>query len=393
MRALPLACIVLALVGCVPPSSTPPPPGEDQRQLVLTRIVDGFALSRLQSLASQSSALHDATLALEASAGADDAARADARAALTTLQATWQQLEVLQLGAAGSPATFTGGQALRDGINSWPQVSPCSADQQVVQNRFTEDGWVQGRLVNVLGLHTLEYLLFRADADNACPAAASINSNGTWAALGAAEITARRATYARVLAADVLGKSTALSAAWTNGFANELKTAGAGSTLFPSAQQALDEVYAALFFVELTTKDKKLAIPAGLHVDCAAAVCPDLTESPFARLSVKHIEHNLRGVRHVFLGTDDLDTNGAGFDDLLKNAGHNDAATTMVAALDAAVDAAATFDGTLEDALTTEPERARALHATVKIFTDELKNNVPSLLGVRVPDEGAGDND
>jgi hypothetical protein len=29
----------------------------------------------------------------------------------------------------------------------------------------------------------------------------------------------------------------------------------------------------------------------------------------------------------------------------------------------------------------------------VKGFTDELKGTLPSLLGLRVPDEGAGDND
>ncbi len=383
---------IFSAAACVPEQG-PPPPGEDQRRLTLTRVVDSFTVPRLQTLVAKATTLRDATTTLEASLGADAAARAEARAALVALQETWQELEVVHLGPAGAPSTFAGGQALRDGINAWPLVSVCSADQQVVQDRFTEPGWVDTRLVNVLGLPTLEYLLFRDDADNACPAAASINSNGTWAAIGANEITRRRATYARVLADDVLLKATALEAAWASGFAAELRGAGAGSALFPSAQQGLDELYAALFFIELKTKDRKLAVPAGIHIDCATDVCPDLTESPFARLSVAHIERNLRGARAIFTGINDVGEDGAGFDDLLRDAGHVDAATTMVQALDTAVTAAATFDGTMEDALVAEPERVRALHAAVKGFTDELKGNLPSLLGLRVPDEGAGDND
>jgi predicted lipoprotein len=392
--ALALAFAAASMLTGCPPQPTPPA-GEDERRAFLTHLVDATVLPHLERLETQAGALVDATVALEATNGSDDAARASARDALATLQTTWQELEVLQLGPAGSPATFTGGQGLRDGIHSWPQVSPCSADQQVVQNRMTEAGWAGTRLVNVLGLHTLEYLLFRADAQNACPAAASINADGTWAGIGDAELGARRAVYARVLADDVLVKVRALRGAWTGGFAASLKTAGEAGSLFPTAQQALDEVYAALFFLEMKTKDRKLAVPAGLHVDCAAEVCPDLTESPVARLSLRHIAHNLVGARLVLVGGSDgsgSDT-GIGFDDLLAGAGHDDAAVDLVDKVDAAIAATSAFEGTIEDALGTEPQRVIDLHAAVKAFTDELKGTLPSLLGLRVPDEGAGDND
>jgi predicted lipoprotein len=385
-----LAAATLA-VGC--PQQPTPPAGEDERRAFLARLVDETALPHLERLETQAGALVDATVALEATGGNDSGARATARDALATLQTTWQQLEVLQLGPAGSPATFTGGQGLRDGIHSWPQVSPCSADQQVVLNRMAEAGWAGTRLVNVLGLHTLEYLLFRADAENACPAAASINADGTWAALGEAEVIARRATYARVLADDVLAKVRALRGAWTGSFGESLKTAGEEGSVFSTAQQALDEVYAALFFAELKTKDRKLAVPAGLHVDCTGAVCPELTESPFARLSLQHIHHNLLGARLVFVGQNGAGDDGIGFDDLLAGAGHNGAAVDMVGTLNAAIAATTAFQGTIEDALVTEPQRVVDLHAAVKGFTDALKGTLPSLLGLRVPDEGAGDND
>jgi len=134
-------------------------------------------------------------------------------------------------------------------------------------------------------------------------------------------------------------------------------------------------------------------VPAGLHVDCTATVCPELTESPFARLSLQHIHHNLIGARLVFVGSNDAGDDGIGFDDLLAAAGHDAAAVDMVGKLDAAITATTTFEGTIEDALVTEPQRVIELHAAVKTFTDELKGTLPSLLGLRVPDEGAGDND
>jgi predicted lipoprotein len=403
LAAVVVAAVIVVvpslLAGCSPPSL--PPAGEDERRAFLAALADDVVLPRLQRLEAQAGDLVDATAALSATNGNDDAARASAREALATLQGTWQELEVMHAGPAGAPTTFTGGKGLREGIHSWPQVSPCSVDQQVVQNRMTDPGWAATRLVNVLGLHTLEYLLFRTDNANACPEAASINADGTWAALGDAEVTARRALYARVVAQDVLAKVQTLRAAWMGGFADSLRAAGDDGSLFPTAQQALDEVYAALFFAELKTKDRKIAVPAGLHVDCAAEVCPGLTESPFSGLSLQHIEHNLRGARLVVVGNDGASsdgangagTDGAGFDDLLVFAGHDQAAADIVQKLDAALLSTTSFSGSLEDALVTEPERVRALHATVKVFTDELKATLPSLLGLRVPDEGAGDND
>ncbi len=379
-------------VACAPLPQAPPP-GEDGRRAFLTRLVDGVVLPRLRALESGSAALHEASIALDAAAGLDDGARARARDALKGTQAHWQELEMIHVGPAGGPTVFTGGLGLRERIHSWPLVSRCGIDQQVVANRFADPGWVEGRLVDVLGLHTLEYLLFRADAGNDCPEAASLNADGRWAALAAPTIIARRATYARLVAQDVYSRVVALRQEWSGGFGRSLGTAGLPGSSFATAQQAIDEVYAALFALELSTKDRKLGVPAGLHVDCAADVCPDLTESPVARLSLRHIEHNLQGAHAVFGGRGLDDDDGVGLDDLLVEAGHADAAVGIAAAFDAALASVRQFPGTLEDALGTEPQRAHALYAAVKVVTDELKSTLPSLLGLRVPDEGAGDND
>lgn len=379
------ACVVVIGAGCVP-TQTPPPPGEADRRSFAVNFTDAIVLPQLTELATRAAALREATAAGDRE-GSQDAWR-DAMTA-------WQGLEVLHLGPAGTPASFVGGLGMRDRIYAWPQVNLCAVDQQILLNEFEEDGWAPSRLPNVIGLAPLEYVLFIDTSDNACPSTAAINTDGSWAALGDDEIGARRAAYAAVLAEDVATSTSDLVAAWTTtgGFADSLRGAGEAGSSFATAQQALDEVYAALFAVELVTKDKKLAIPAGLHVDCPTETCPEQLESRFSRTSKENVIVNLETVRRVFLGLDAAGSDNTGFDDLLRERGADDLATTMTASLDDAIGSATSFEGSFEDALVTEPARVQAVYEAVKAFTDEFKSTFPSTLGLRVPDEGAGDND
>ncbi len=389
LRSFACALLFVTLAGC--PAITPPLPGEVARRGLTASIADDIVVPALDALASRAAALTSTTAAFSQSSG-DAGARGAAQDAWRETMAVWQSLEVLHLGPAGSPVAFAGGQGLRDRLYAWPQVNLCAVDVQLVRNEFEEEGWAAARLPNVIGLAPLEYVLFEGGGGNACPADAGVNADGSWAALGDAEVALRRARMAAVLAADVENSASALRTAWTGetGFAVSLRTAGEAGSLFSTAQQALDEVYAALFAVELLTKDKKLAIPAGLHIDCAAASCPDKAESRFARTSKENVLHNLEATRRVFVGANDDVT---GFDGLLVTAGAGELATSMSTNLDAAIAAAAGFDGTFEDALVAEPARVQVVYDAVKLFTDDLKSTFPSTLGLRVPEEGAGDND
>jgi uncharacterized protein len=389
----PLLALVAGAAACPPPGT--PPPGESERRAFTTRLAQGIVVPQLQAFATQSEALRVAAQAWSATAGAGANEREAARQAWRDAMRTWQRLEVVQLGPAGSPTAFVGGQGLREGIYSWPQVNPCGVDQQLVLNEFTQPGWAAARLPNVLGLAALEYVLFVEGPDNVCPGAASINRDGTWQALSFEQVVARRAGYAAVVAGDVAARAALLRDAWTGGFAEALSKAGEPGSPFATAQQAVDEVYAALFFVELRTKDRKIAVPAGIHVDCTAAagVCPELAESPLSLTSRENIEENLRGARMVITGIGVDGQEGPGFDDLLAQRDQTAAATAMIEDLDAAIAAAAGFGATLEEAVVSDPGSVEALYLSVKAFTDHLKGTLPSLLGLRVPDEGAGDND
>ncbi len=172
--------------------------------------------------------LRDAAQAAKADPTAEK--RAAAETAWSSAMEIWQQAEVMQIGPAASVA-LPGGKNLRDEIYSWPLTGRCLVEQQLVSKSY-EASTFSTALVNLRGLDAAEYLLFYKADDNACAANATINSGGTWAALGAAEITARKAAYAAVVADDIVVSATKLLDAWEpakGNFVAQLETAGRGS--------------------------------------------------------------------------------------------------------------------------------------------------------------------
>lgn len=386
-------------VGCQPGGEPPPvvAPGFD-REGMLTNLADEVILPTLREFVTASEGLASACAAW---AGADGegaaAARTDAQAAFHRAMDLWQEAEVMQVGPAGMAGTVMGGRDMRDEIYSWPSTNRCAVDEAVVAERGGDAAYFETQLVSVSGLDALEYVLFAPDDDNACPAERAINSQGTWDALGPAAIAERRARYCRGAAAHLVDDARALRDAWepeAGNFRAGFVAPGRSGSAYDDPGDAIDGVYAAMFYVELRVKDRKLAVPAGLHVDCVQESCPELAESRYAKRSKENLAANLRGFEKLYTGlASDDDDAGLGFDDFLAEANAGELAQRMQQSLDDAQAAVDAFDGTLEDALASDVGRVRALHATLKTLTDDLKSQMPSVLGLRVPQEGAGDND
>ncbi len=400
-RRLPLlvvAALACASTGC-PPEQSGPDPRDELRTRVLTSVADEIILPTLRSFADASETLADACAAwaAESPPGEASAARTSAQAAFHGAMELWQEAELLQVGPAGAMGKVMGGQDLRDEIYSFPTTNPCGVDEELVENVFRDAGFFEREAVNRAGLAVLEYLLFVEGDANACAAARPINAEGTWTALGSDEIRQRRADYCAAASAHLVADAQRLRDAWEESdgdFRAQLVAPGGADAVYASPSEALDALYQAIFYLELVVKDRKLAVPAGLHVLCATESCPELVESPYAKRSKENIAANLRAFEKIFLGQADPDgSDGAGFDDLLADANAGELAEDMKADIDAAEAALAAFEGSLEDALVSDVERARALYATVKVVTDDLKTQLPSVLGLRVPQEGAGDND
>jgi predicted lipoprotein len=304
----------------------------------------------------------------------------------------------MQLGPAGSVAKrVMGAQDLRDRIYAWPTFSACRVDQELVAGGFTGAGFVDRALVNVTGLAAIEYLLFVDGAANACPPQVAINADGAWAALEAAERDRRRAAFARVLAAGVVVQARRLRDAWEPGggdFLGQVLRAGEEGSSFRAPQEVLDAAFAAMFYADQEVKDMKLARPAGLAPECAAEVCPEAVESPYADHGAVNVARNMAGLRRLLLGGAPAEALArTGFDDLLRAVNAADLAAELDAAVAEAERRAAAIDGGLAASIRRDPADAQALHAAVKGVTDLLKSRFVTVLALRVPDEGAADND
>lgn len=317
--------------------------------------------------------------------------RAAAQQAWRDAMDAWQVCELMKVGPLG-PSGEPGGLDLATEIYSWPITNRCRIDQELVEGSYTDPDAFALELVNVRGLDALEYLLFHDGPNNACAPLSPINADGTWAALGPDEIDARRAAYAATLATLVRRHAEALVAAWDparGGFTSELT--GAGGTVYASPHEALTAVAHALFYLDLMTKDRKVAAPAGLH-GCPTAVCPELTESPLAEWSRQNVTSNLRGFELVLLG-EEPGRDALGLDDLLASVGSAELAARMARATANAIGSVASVDADLQHAVLTDHDDVLALHAAIKAITDDLKRPFLTALSLRVPAEGGGDAD
>lgn len=318
----------------------------------------------------------------------------------------WQAAEVLQLGPAAPVSTLepaVGAMGLRDEIYSWPTVNQCRVDQELVEQKFLEDGFFDQELNNVYGLDASEYLIFAESTDNACPPQAAINADGLWEAFDAEEIAAARITYALALAENVLFRADELHSAWAESegnFVSDFANAGQENSVYRSAYEALNDLSDALFYIEKVVKDYKLARPMGL-IGCSEGACPDNVESRFSRMSKEAIIANLQAAHKIFTGAQGEIT-GLGLQDYLNSIEVGEAfAEPMIESLRVTLETLETMDSTIYDAVGDEPEcldesSAGALckvYFSLKGFTDRLKSNFLEVLKLELPASASGDAD
>jgi len=348
-------------------------------------IAGNVLLPTYRDFAEAAADLESATAAWAASG--NDTDRDAARDAWVEAMRIWQQAELMLVGPAAAMDLAAGGEDLRDAIYSWPIINRCRVDQELVAGAYTDVDAFANENVNVLGLDALESLLFIDGEENGCAPNSTINTSGAWAGI-VSELGARRAAYAATLGALVRRDADALVAAWDTDFMTVISTAGEGSALYDSAQEALNGISDALFYLDKEAKDMKVAVPAGISIDCVADACPEDRESLFANHSIPHVANNVRGFSLVFTGGD-----GTGFDDLLVDAGAESLSTEVLEAIDVAIVLADAIEEDVPTLLAEDPTALDPLHAAIKAITDLLKTQVVTVLDLELPMRAEGDND
>ena len=371
-----------------PGTSEGPDAGTFDKQQLLRAFAD-CALGSYRDFSAAATELQ--TAAQRASDEGTPEARNAARDAWKKAVDIWERAEVLQYG----PAAMLGPGALdmRDGIYAWPLVGRCPIETQLVDKTYA-DPLFPAALSSTRGLGAMEYLLFYEGTDNACAANVKINTDGTWAALGADEIGKRKLAYAKAASADTAQRAQVLLDAWDPAKGNFAGTlALAPNNTFSSQQMAFNAVSDAAYYVDDFVKTMKIGKPAGLTPDCTTPPCLDLVESPWAKRSKDHLKNNLAGFEAIVRGCGP-GGEGLGFDDLLVAVGAqatSDKLTSLLAQAKSAL--AALTEPTFEEDLAKNPAGVKALFEALRAIFVVMKSEVATVLDLNPPQRVASDND
>jgi predicted lipoprotein len=318
--------------------------------------------------------------------------RTTAQAAWKRAMVAWQFVEMMKIG----PTAENRG-ALRDQIYSWPATSSCAVDQDVMVLRAQPATFdITTRLTTRRGLAAIEYLLFTTSFEHTCPASSAPEG---WATLSNPQRSEARCRFAEVAIDDVALRTNIVRSGWDPGqgnFLGQLTSAGSSGSSFAKAQDGVNAISDALFYLDLMTKGKKLAAPMGISINrCGSEgqVCVSDLESVHARHARENIQANLESFHRMFLGNDKDGHAGIGFDDFLSELGSAELAATMIADLDAARAAINAIETPLDQAIVNSPDQVVVVHDRIKAVCDQLKSQFLTILGLEIPDAAAGDND
>ena len=209
-------------------------------------------------------------------------------------------------------------------------------------------------------------------------------------------IPSRRLEYESALATLARRRADELVTAWSPDGGNyiaELTDPRRAGAVYGSAQEGLNAVSDAMFYLEKESKDMKLGTPLGETMGCLQPPCPEELESLWARWSKPHLLANLRGFQALFLGGSPESPDALGFDDLLVDMGAADVADDMAQAIADAIAATDAVPGTFREALDQNPTELEVAYDALQVVTVFLKTTFVSDLNLEAPDRAAGDND
>ncbi|ALO35683.1 hypothetical protein CMT41_13875 [Colwellia sp. MT41] len=309
---------------------------------------------------------------------------------------SWQQADMMQL----SPLLIGDG-ALRNNIYSWPTQNTCGVDLDVT---YFKAGTVNGQPYDIAtrtasrkSMVALEYLLFNDNLTHSCTGS-TVPSQ--WNNQTEQYRKVARCEYASEVASDIEHNANELLTAWLGsdghgGYAAKLKSAGTLGSDFATQHDAVNELSDAIFYLDKSTKDSKLAQPLGLFAnECGAQACPESVEAKYANHSIINITNNLRALKMFMQGSltaDEVDA--LGFSHYLIDVGDKATADMINDFVALAIADTNNYQESLATTLANDADKVLVTHGEVKNITDKLKSDFITSLALELPQTAAGDND
>lgn len=176
-------------------------------------------------------------------------------------------------------------------IDTWP-VDFNSLDSILATTNTLNEAYVNGLDDALKGFHPIEYLLWGQNGNK--PASA---------------FTDREKEYLLALATNLNTLAKDVKDSWENGYANQLETAGNGSTEYATKVDAFAEIVDAMAGICDEVANGKIKDPYDQQD-------PNLEESPFAKNSVTDFTNNIIGVMNIYQGN--FINDGKGIEDLVR---------------------------------------------------------------------------
>lgn len=384
-----------------PTNPTPPPTNTFNQQALLTNIVDNIITPTYQQFEIQATNQHQAIsqyCGLEKSFNVGDE-RTPVTNSLSSAQDQWlttinqwQLAEVMQIG----PLTVNS-STLRNNIYSWPVVSHCGVDQDVMFYRAGNINStpydITNRTATRRGLDAVEYLLYNNSFDHSCSTPKPILE--TWPDLSEQEKRVARCSFATEVADDIANSAKSLNQQWAT-YATTLKTAGETGNDFADVHDGVNAVSDALFYLDKMVKDSKIGAPLGLFSNSCGgvgSVCVADVESPLSAQSISHLIQNLAAFKQIFTGQGTDSANTIGFDDYLIDVDDKATSDAIIASTQQAIDDLTAYQQSLSAQLTDDAAVVETSHGKVKAVSDKLKTDFINSLALKLPATSAGDND
>lgn len=272
-----------------------------------------------------------------------------ARQAWRNARIPWEQAEGFLFGPVDA-------QGIDPSIDSWP-VNFVDLNNVLSGSATLDKTYIDGLEGTLKGFHTIEYLLFGTDANKQV-----------------SDFTPRQFEYLAGCSASLEGSTTQLENSWLPtglNYANKLKTAGSGNSVYPSQKAALQEIVTGI----VTIADE---VANGKIQDPYAQSDSTLEESRYSANSKADFANNIRSIQNVYLGT------YAGYD----GEGLSDLVLTKNEALDAQIRQAIidailgieNIPGTFTDAIVNNRQAIGDAQQKVRNLQDLLQNQLATMI-------------